>query len=268
MRAFIALALQHLRANRLAVMVWSAVAGLMSWAIARSAPAMTDERFIRGFLAALPRQLLKILGDPGIYRNAVDYFISYKWLQAVPLLGGIFGVTAAMGIIAHEIDRRTADFPLSLPVARAFFLGARFAAVGLGLFLLYLTAFAVLWGSMASMGLPGSFGGYAMHFMGSYGVALAYAAGALCLGMTGRAYGPSLRIAVFVTTGSFLLSLVNRIVGGPAFLGWFLLYDLADTRATVGRGIFPAAAVVAGLAATAVLLALSMKIFSRKEIPA
>lgn len=268
MRAFIALTRQHLREHRLPILLWSVTAAFLSYTVASTAKAVADERLLRAFLGQIPPPALKIMGSPNAYRNLIDYFISFKWLGIMPLLGAVFGATAAMGVIARDIEKRTADFLLSLPVPRPFLLAARFTAVGLGLFLLYCASFLSLWAGMARAGLPGSFARYAMYFAGNYCVALAFAAAALLVSLTVREYGPATRYAVILVLGAFSLDVANRILQGPRLFSRILLYGFVYTEETVGRGAFPVAAVVAGLAVTAALLALSMFVLEKKQIPA
>jgi ABC-type transport system involved in multi-copper enzyme maturation permease subunit len=259
---------QHLREQRLAILVWAAMAALMSVIVAGTAPAMADPRLMKQFIAQLPEPALNLIGRPDSYTSLLDYYIAFKWLGIMPLLGSVFAATSAMGIIARDIDRRSADFPLSLPVSRACLLSARFAAQAMGLSVLYFGAFIALSLRLVSQGSDGSFVRYALYFGGCYCVSLAFAAGALLLSLTLRAYGSAARYAVLLTVGAYLLEVLNRLLQGPKVVGWFVLYGFTRTEDAIGLGAFPVGAVSAGLGLAALLLWLSARVFAQKQIPA
>ena len=138
MRTFWSLCKQHLRLYRLTTMIWLWIVAMMAYFVAEMAPSVVSDNSLQKILAQFPQAIKSLFGDPGAYRYPVDLFIQGKWLQFMPLLAGIFGVLSAMGIMAREIDRRTADFVLTLPVRRSLVLFARFTALAVNLALFYL----------------------------------------------------------------------------------------------------------------------------------
>ncbi|MBE3575470.1 MAG: ABC transporter permease [Firmicutes bacterium] len=268
MRVYMALGWQYLREHRLATLVWLAVTALMSYVVASTAPAVADEQLLRAFLRNLPSQVRSLFGDYLQYRNGVDYYLSYKWLQIVPLLAGIFGALEAVAVIARDIDRRTADFTLALPVRRSTVLLARFAAVAVNLALFYLVTLVALWAELWQLGLPGSVARYGALFAGQYFVSLAFASLAVLLSLVSRSYGAAVRASELVVIAAYVADLANRVAGGPTALSRIVLFGWVGTREVVGEGSFPWGAMLLGLALSAILLRLSVRVLQRKQIPA
>ncbi len=268
MKAFSALARQHLREQRLPILIWAAMVALISSMVAGTAPAMAQPQLMEGFLRRLPAPTLNLIGRPNSYLSLLDYYIAFKWLGLMPLVGSVFGATAALAIIAKDIDRKSADFPLSLPVSRTLLLTARFTALAVGLSFVFVAAFVGLWLRMTLDGLEGSHARYAVYFVGCYSVALAFSAGALLISLTLRTYGAAARCAILLVVAAYLLDVLNRLIQGPEGLGWLVLYGLARTENVIGAGVFPVGATVSGLSIAALFLWLSTRVFASKQIPA
>ncbi|NMC72545.1 MAG: ABC transporter permease [Myxococcales bacterium] len=263
-----ALVRQHLREHRLSLLLWASASARAAFAVASTAEAVADPRLLREWLGQLPEEMQRLLGRVPDYENAVDCFVSFKWLYLMPLIGALFGSTGALGVIARDVERRTADFVLSLPVTRARLLASRFAALAIGMGSVYLAAYLGLVATLWAQGMHGSFGRYAAFYAGSWCVALAFAAAALRLGLGGRGYGAAMRWGVLLAVGAFLLDVVNRVAAGPREVGWVVLYGLVDAQEVVGRGAFPWGAVLAGLAATGLLVGWSSRVFGRMRVAA
>lgn len=259
---------QHLREHRLPLVLWSLAAALTAFAVASTAEAVADPRLLREWLGQLPEEMQRLLGRVPDYENAVDCFVSFKWLYLMPLVGALFGSTSALGLMARDIERRTADFALSLPVTRSRLLGARFAALALGMGAVYAAAYVGLVGTLLAQGMDGSFGRYAAFYLGSWCVALAFSAAALRISLGRRGYGAAMRWGVLLSVGAFLVDVVNRVAAGPRAVGWVVLYGLVDAQEVVGRGAFPAAAVTAGLGAAGLFLGWSLRAFGRLRVSA
>ena len=267
MRAFWSLCKQHLRLYRLTTLIWLAIVAMMAYLVAGIAPSVAADSSLPKLLAQFPQPIRRLFGDPRAYRYLVDLFIQGKWLQFMPLLAGIFGVTSAMGIMAREIDRRSADFVLTLPVRRSLVLFARFTALAVNLALLYLGSVAVLWLGLRQVHLPASVGNYALFSLGHYFPSLFFAALALYLSLRLDDYAAANRYSLIGVVGFYALYLILNGVGASR-LAALTFFGLVNAEQVVGHGHFPWLAVLVGGLLTGLFLWASAGRLDKKQIPA
>lgn len=268
MRTFFAICRQYLREQRLATLVWLGVMAVMAYGVVSAAPSMVRDNTITRFAESMPDALRRLMGDMLRYKHPVDVYLEAKLLSFMPLLTAIFGVLSAMGIVAREVDRRNADFVMTLPVSRSKILLARFAAVALNVALLYAVTLFVIWAGLASEKVAASLGGYAMFFTGSYFVAMLMAAAALFLSLRIEDYTRANRTVLITVVALYVLHLANVMADGPAWLGKVFLFGWVNSVAVVADGRFPLGAVVAGALATGLALIAAVRAFDHKQIPA
>lgn len=268
MRTFFAVCRQHWREQRLATLIWVGVLAFMAYALTSTAPSMAEDNAIIKFAETMPKAIQRMLGDMMRYKYPADVFLNAKLLSFMPLLTAIFAVLSAMGIVAREVEHRTMDFMMTLPVPRAKMLLARFAAVACNVALLYGVTYLVIWVGLRAEGLPASFGGYAMHFVGNFALTLVAASIALAISLWVDDYARANRIALIGTSGLFILNYANIISKGPGWIGRVLIFGWVDTTRVVADGLFPWGAVAFGSAATALVLFFCARHFEHKQIPA
>lgn len=268
MRTFFAICRQYLREQRLATLVWLGVVSFMAYGVVSAAPSMVHDNAIIEFARTLPAAFRRLIGDMLRYKHPVDVFLEAKLLSFMPLLAAIFGVLSAMGIVAREVDRRNADFVMTLPVPRRRILLARFAAVTLNVAMLYLATFLVLWAGLASVNVAGSLTGYAMFFTGHFFLTLLLAAVALLLSLSIEDYALANRIALIFTVVLYVLFLANVMANGPSWLGKVFFFGWVDSVAVIADGRFPLGAVIFGILAITPVLFAGIRAFERKQIPA
>lgn len=268
MRTFIAICRQHLREQRLATLVWVGVLAFMAYGIVSTAPSMAQNNTVVKFAETLPKSIQRLLGDMLLYKYPADVFINAKLLSFMPLLAAIFAVLSAMGIVAREVNHRTADFLMTLPVPRPKLLLSRFMSVACNVALLYGATYLILWAGLRLEGLDASFGGYAMYFVGHYVLTMLMASIALAVSLWVDDYARANRIALIITVSLFILNYANLAAQGPAWLGRIVVFGWVDSAAVVGKGLFPWSALVFGVLANALVLGLCVRSFERKQIPA
>ena len=268
MRSYWSLCRQHLRHYRLTTAIWLFIISMMAYAVAAMAPSVVEGNSLQVILKSFGSVFQRLFGDVNAYRYPVDLFIQGKWLQFMPLLAGIFGAISAMGIMARDIDHRTADFVLTLPVRRAKVLLARFAALAFNVGLLYAGSVTMLWLGLRQAGLAGAYDGYVFFSLGHYFLTLFFAALTLFLSLVWEEYSLANRYALLGVIGLYTLYLILKGVGAPHWSTWFSLSGLVDAEQVVGRGHFPWAAVLVGGLLTAISLWGSTASMDKKQIPA
>lgn len=267
MRAFWSLCRQHLRLYRLTTMIWLAIVAMMAYFVAGMAPSVVADNSLTKILAQFPQAIRRLFGNPNAYRYPVDLFIQGKWLQFVPLLAGIFGVISALGIMAREIDRRTADFVLTLPAKRSLVLFARFTALAVNVALLYLGSIVMLWFGLRQVHLPGAIGNYVLFSLGHYFQSLFFAALTLYVSLRLDDYAAANRYSLIGVVGFYSLYLMLNGVGASG-LAKLTFFGLVNAEQVVGRGYFPWLAVLVGGLLTCLCLWASAGRMDKKQIPA
>lgn len=267
MRTFFSLAKQHLRHYRLTTSIWLCIMAMMAYMVASVAKSVVAGDSLKRILDSLGG-LKNLFGEPGTYEYPVDLYIQGKWLAFMPLLVGIFAVLSAMGLLAREIDRRTADFILTLPVRRATVLLSRFAALAVNIILLYAGSILMIWAGLRQAHVQGALGNYALFSLGQLALTLFIAALTVYISLRLDDYAAANRYALIGVVVVFSLNLVLRSVKAPQWLLWITLFNLADPEGVVGRGQFPWPALIAGALLTAVCLFGSVRVLEKKQVPA
>ncbi|MGE5599746.1 MAG: ABC transporter permease [Bacteroidota bacterium] len=267
MHTFWHLCKQHLRHYRLTTAIWLAILAMMAYFVAEVAPSVVADNNLTKLLAQFPQAIRSLFGDPGVYRYPVDLYIQGKWLLFVPLLAGIFGVISAMGIMAREIDRRTADFVLTLPVRRSLILSARFAALAFNVGLLYLGSVVMLWLGLRQADITGAIGHYLLFFLGHYFLTLFFAALTLYVSLCLDDYAAANRYALIIVVGFYALYLIVKGVGASVWVSRLTLFGLVEAEQVVGRGYPPWLAVFVGGLLTLVFLWAAIGRMDKKQVP-
>lgn len=258
------LARQFLRLQRVSLIVWIAVVVLMTAAITGAAPSITQNNALEDLMKTLPPALQQLVGA-GI-PNPVDSFIAMKLLLTIPALGAAFAVMMAAAMIARERDRGTVDFLLALPLDRRQVLFGRFAAVVIGLVLLYASVWLTLVIGLKASGAEGSYGRYALALLAGCALNIGQAGVALALSLRLREYGRTVRYALGLVLVPWLLEMVLKAADMLPNLRYLLLYRLADAIEIIRTGNLPWGALGAGVLLAAVCLVWSAAAFDRIEL--
>lgn len=189
---------------------------------------------------AYPPAIRKLVGDVDI--GTLNGWIQVEFMSWFPLILAIYGGIYAAGSISKEIEQRTADFLLGLPVTRRQFVMSRLL-VGLGnMFLICVLAFVLLTAEVWLVGHTPSADRYALALSNAFllGAALlaAYIAIAVMVDeqarMTGIALGTTL--VLYVATGAL------KAADAPAPVRWlmpFEHYHSADAMSGQGLPVLP-----------------------------
>ncbi len=218
-------------------------------------------------LQALPPIFQGMLGEP-IGIETLGGFMSWRILNFMPVLIGIWSVVALSGTLAGEVSRGSMDMLASSPVGRARVAIQKLAG--------YLVALALALG-IATVGMIVAFAAFAelpgdkvdataivSHSSWLYVTALFPGAVAFALApMLGR--GGALGAGAIVLFGSFVVNGFATSVSVFETIQPLSYFGLtADHRPIAGRSDLPAVGVVAGVAAA--LLAAGVLAFARRDV--
>lgn len=249
---------QFLRLHAGPLLIWLAVAVLLTATSALGVTTVAESNPLEALLQALPPGLQRLAGgDLTGMDNPADGYVLMKVLYVPPVLFGIYGVLTAAAIVGREQERGTSDFLFALPLRRGHVLLHRFAALTAALALLWLVTWLTTVAVMTALEQPGSYDRYAIVAAGGFALNAAQAALALLTGMYMREPGVATRWGLAAAIGLFLLNTMLQVVEAPVGWRWLTLYGIVDGYDIVSTGQWPWAglAVLAALTAAALVLA-------------
>jgi len=196
---------QFFSAHLKGLLIWLAVGTALSLAMTRSAAPFINNRSME----ALPPVLTAVFGDmTGL--SPVDQYIVIALGKGTMLVPVLHGVLLALSVVTREVDRRTVDFILSLPVQRTQLLGARVAVLVTNLTLLVAATWAVLRYDLASQGFQGSWSHVGALMINLWLLAVAVSLAALAVSMWLDDYSVGVKLFLGVITLAYLLEFVLK----------------------------------------------------------
>lgn len=268
MKQFLTVFKQQLRLQRLSLIVWTLVMTLVSYGAATSAGIATDN--------SAATKLVKNLnldaytgGSPDSFPYPADWFINMKLLGWFLLFIGIYISLTSLAIVSREEENHTAEFVLSMPLAKNRLLLARFAGSAAATAVIYAVSLAAIAAGLNQAGLDASLSRYAVSFMLSYSLTLTFGALSLFISMLTRSYGKALKWSMGLISALFLYDLGLRFAspdlsqgaaGKLTPFGWY------NTIEIVKNGDFPWIGIVYGIVTTGIFLFLSIRLYDRREL--
>lgn len=202
-----------------------------------------------------PPELRKLFGEVDI--SQVDGWIQVEIISYLPLLLAIYAGIYAAGSISREVEQRTVDFILGLPVSRRQFIGSRIAVGMLNTLIICLGVFAVLVVGVAIIGHTPSADRYALALLNAYllssALLTAYVAIAAMVDEQARVTGITLGLTLVL----YVLAAAFKATDVPEAIRWFTPFEhYHSAEAMTGQGLpllplvlLPAVTLVAGTAA-------------------
>lgn len=253
---------QFFAAHLKGLLIWLAVGLALALAMTRSAAPFIDNNS----LGALPPALLAVFGDM-VGMNPVDQYLVVALGKGTMLVPVLYGTLLALSVVTREVDRRTVDFLLALPVQRPQLLGARVAVMLANLTLVVTAIWAALRFDLAAQGYQGNWGHLGAVMVNLWLLAVAFSCVVLAASMWVDDYAVGVKLFLGAVTLAYLLEFVLKgatVSRAGRVLSPFSYVDLAGVMRT---GAFAADALVLALAASAGL-AVSFWAFNRKQFPA
>ena len=260
---------QHLRRESGALAGWSlALAALvvLQTSLYRALAAGTIAGQLRTALHGLPPQLVQFVG------GGLNLFSVNGWLAAIDLSGwitlsaGIWLALAAVSVVAADVDHRTLEFMLSLPVQRGRLLMERSLSLLLQLVLLYAVIYLA---ALAGLALVGEHWN-AMRFAEAMGfvlldqVALAGTLVLVSLFFRDQTYALLATVAaaaVFIFIPVFVEP--NSSLG---FIRHLTPFDYAAAGGLMLHGTYPAGQIVLSAVWAVLAFLCAWAVFARQEV--
>lgn len=225
---------------------------------------MVDLEALAELYESYPPALRQLFGEVDISR--MDGWIQVELVSYLPLLLSIYGGIYAAGTVSREIEQRTIDFVLGLPVSRTAFIASRLIVGLWNLFLVCLLIFVFLVVGVALVGPAPSAGNYALALLNAYllsgALLTAYVAIATMVDEQSRLTGITLGLTfvLYIMTAAFQVAAVPDVV---RWLTPFEHYHSAQAMTGEGLPVLPMAALAAAMALAA---AASVYWYNRRDL--
>jgi ABC-2 type transport system permease protein len=263
----VTLFLQHARAQWRGLLIWSAIAAALMLLFTRAAPAILKDDMLLRQMSRMPEPLQAMMGIPrGL--SAPDAFVAMQVGPYSALLLSLFAVLQALSVVTREVDRRTVEFLLALPVQRRQVLLARAATGALYTAVLGFVIWAAVRTDLSVQGIASSGAGLTFMLLTHFWMAMALGAIALLASIWIDDYSLGVKSFLGLVVGSFFVEMVLRAAEVSRAGRLLSPFSYADAIAIFRSGA-PHWGEIAGLAAVAAAaLLLSLSAFERKQIAA
>lgn len=257
---------QYFRQQLVGLLIWLGIAFLLVLAMTSVASSMV-ENGMESLTKGLPEAFKQMIGIvEGL--SPVDAYMAMKAGPTVAVLLALYAVLLALGIVTREVDRRTIDFLLAMPVERRQVLLARSAVLAVNTAIMAAAVWATIYLDLTRQGLTTDFAAYAVLLLNCWLVALAL--GALCLlsSMWLDDYSLGVKLWVGVAAGGFVLEYVLKAMGVSRWARFWSPFSFVDAPAVIHTGSMPLADVLILVAVILLGFGLSLPVFERKQVSA
>lgn len=259
---------QHFRAQRGGLLIWLGTTMVLVLGVTSSAGAATQQAGLMAEMAAKLPPALRVLWGyvPGM--NPVDSFILIKLGVLIAVVLPIYACLLAMGVVTREVDRRTADFLLALPVDRERLVLARWAVMAVDVALVALAVWATLVAGLKTAGLTGSFGGYFWMLAEAWLLGVAIGSLALLASIWIDDYSFGVKVSLAGVGVLYVLDITMRVAELSRWARFFNPYTYVDLTQPILTGHPAWGDTVVLLLAVAAATGLAARAFARKQIQA
>lgn len=257
---------QYFRQQLTGFVIWVASSGLLVLALIKSASNVV-QMGVDEMIAKLPVAFQQMVGvTTGL--SPVDAYVSMEMGQWMALLLCLYGVLLALGIVTREVDRRTIDFLLAMPVDRRQVIVARSAVLLFNTAMMAAVMWLVMYVDLTRQGLEASFGAYAVLVLNGWLLAAAMAATTLLTSIWIDDYSQGVKIWMSVAGGGYVLEYILRAAGLSRWARVWSPYSFVDAPAVVRDAGMPWADAAILIALIVIGFGLSIPLFQRKQIAA
>lgn len=245
------------------LLIWMAVGALMALALTRSIGTFVEG----GVFEAMPASMLALYGDfTGM--DIVDIYLTIAVGKGTVLIPTLYAVIMALSVITREVDRRTVEFLLALPVQRTQVLLARLGVLAVNVTLVNAAIWAVLRFDIPAQGYEGTWAHLNMLFVNLWLLSMALAAVTLAASMWIDDYSVGVKLFLGLVTLTFFLEYVFRGAHMSRAVRLITPFSYADLAMVMRTGAIDALNAIVLVVAIAGGLAVSFWAFNRKQFSA
>ncbi|HWH71555.1 MAG TPA: ABC transporter permease [Candidatus Sulfotelmatobacter sp.] len=261
---------QHAKSEAVSTLVWAICVGLFGF--------FTTYMFEMMVTSGSLSDMEKMLGNAtGVVKMFIGGPVGLSgimgWLAGFAMGGWtsfvymIFVAMFVVGMITREMDRRTMEFVLSLPVSRANLLLSRYAVLVCSLVAMLLAHFLGVWGTAAALGYDVPAGRLAMVELNGFLLYLCMGSLMLLVSLFLDDYGAGTSAMLGIGLGLDVLYMVTgESAGAMKSLHDVLPFAFFDSQSILLKGTVPWGDMTILAVGAGLFLALSIWVFQRKQI--
>lgn len=262
---------QHAKSEAISTLVWAAILGFIGfittylWEIMSTSGSIAQlEKAITGAQGALKGWIGAGEGGFATLDGWIQSYVLGSWIT-LPYV--IFTALFVAGMITREMDRRTIEFVLSLPVSRTEVLLSRFGVLAGSLTVLHLANYIGVVAGVVAQGQTGHPGRYAIALLNSLLLFLFLGALMLLVSLYIDDYGPGTGTMLGIGLGLNFFHIATADTSGAlkSIREW-LPFGLHNVNAIVGRGEVPWGDMALLGGGALLFVALGVWVFQRKQI--
>lgn len=254
---------QFFLAHLKGLLIWTAVGALLMFSGTRSAGTFIDGNT----LALLPQTMMNMYGDiRGM--NPVDQYLVIAVGKLTLLIPALYAVILALSVVTREIDRRTVEFLLGLPVQRSQVLVARTAVMAVNITVVVAAIWAVLRFDLAALGYQGTWAHLDLLFVNVWLLSFAMGVITLAASMWFDDYSVGIKLFTGLVTLAYFLEMVLRSATVSRAGRIISPFSYVDIAGVMRHGSIAAVSLIVLLVAIAVGVAVSFWAFNRKQFSA
>lgn len=259
---------QQAKQEWLTLLVWSlALGGLIFYTVVLYQTMGESLEQLEEAVKALPEALRGLYGGNVSLTSFPGYLQVYgfgSWIQ-IPYL--IYTALFVASISTREIDRRTMEFLLSLPVERWQVILSRWLGLSVSLLVLQLVHLLAIWAGVVVIGEQADPGWYLVNQVNAWLLYLAIGSVMLALSMFVDDYGRGVGVNLGIGLGLFAFQVgTETAIGALKTVREWMPLSLYDPAAIIGRGEVPWGNMAALATVALAGLLLSILLFQRKQI--
>lgn len=245
------------------LLIWVGVAALFALSGTRSGSTFIDT----DAFSKMPPAMLALYGNIGGL-NAVDTYLSLLIGKGTGLVPTLYAVILALSMVTREVDRRTVEFLMALPVQRTQVLLSRIAVLVVNLAAVVGTFWVVFRFDMPAQGYEASWGAFGLVFFNLWLLSLAVGAITLAASIWIDDYSLGVKLFLGVVTLTYVMEMVLRAAKVSQTVHLFSPFNYLDTTNIVRTGSIAPAHIIVLTVAVVGGLALSLWAFNRKQFSA
>ncbi|HYF76747.1 MAG TPA: ABC transporter permease subunit [Symbiobacteriaceae bacterium] len=262
---------QHAKSEAISTLVWAAILGVIGFVTTYIYDVMSTSGSIAQMEKAMANAQGVVKGligmDGGTFGSLDGWIQGYVLGSWITLPYVIFTALFVAGMITREMDRRTIEFVLSLPVSRTQVLLSRFGVLAGSLTVLHLASYVGMAAGVMALGQEGHFGRYALAVLSSLLLFLFLGALMLLVSLFIDDYGPGTGTMLGIGLGlNFFHIATADATGVVKSLRNWLPFGLHDVNAIVSRGEVPWVDMLILGGGALLFLVLAIRVFQRKQI--
>lgn len=254
---------QFFSAHIRGLLIWMAVGALLGLSGTRSAQTFMETNAI----AAMPPALLAMYGNM-VGMSPVDMYVTVLTGKGTPLIPTLYAVLLALSIVTREVDRRTVEFLLGLPVQRTQVLVSRIAVLAINVAAVTGSIWAVIRYDLEGMGFQATWGHLNLLYVNLYLLALALGALTLAISMWVDDYSVGVKLFLGFVTLTFFLEFALRAASVSRAARFWSPFSYLDITEVLKSGTIAAGNAIVLVLAIAGGVAVSFWAFNRKQFSA